>query len=67
MWDIGQDTTIDSNLVKVYNLDAATQASLDAIQLIGGDGTTLFYPLEEIMKVAKVDSISGGVWKPAGW
>ena len=60
MWDIGRDTTIDSNLVKVYNLEAATQASLDAIQLIGGDGTTLFYPLEEIMKVAKVDSISGG-------
>ena len=60
MWDIGKDTTIDSNLIKVYNLEAATQASLDAIQLIGGDGTTLFYPLEEIMKVAKVDSISGG-------
>ncbi|HEY3277954.1 MAG TPA: acyl-CoA dehydrogenase family protein [Syntrophorhabdaceae bacterium] len=60
MWDIGKDTTIDSNLVKVFNLDAAMAGSLDAIQLVGGDGTTAFYPLEDIMKTAKVDSIAGG-------
>jgi len=60
MWDLGKDTTIDSNCIKVFNLEAAMQASLDAIQLVGGDATTLFYPYEEIMKVAKVDSISGG-------
>ncbi len=60
MWDLGRDTSLDSNCLKVFNLEAAMQASLDAIQLIGGDGTTLFYPLEEIMKNAKVDSISGG-------
>lgn len=60
MWDLGKDITLDSNLIKIFNLESAMQASLDAIQLMGGDGTTLFYPLEEIMKVAKVDSISGG-------
>jgi alkylation response protein AidB-like acyl-CoA dehydrogenase len=60
MWDLGRDITIDSNLVKVFNLECAMQGSIDAIQLVGGDGTTLFYPFEEIMKVAKVDSISGG-------
>jgi alkylation response protein AidB-like acyl-CoA dehydrogenase len=60
MWDIGKDTTIDSNLVKVFNLDAAMAGSLDAIQLMGGDGTTRFYPVEDIMKTAKVDSIAGG-------
>lgn len=60
LWDVGKDTTIDSNCIKVFNLEAAMQASLDAIQLVGGDATTLFYPYEEIMKVAKVDSISGG-------
>jgi alkylation response protein AidB-like acyl-CoA dehydrogenase len=60
MWDLGKDTTIDSNLIKVFNLECAMQASIDAIQLVGGDATTLFYPYEEIMKVAKVDSISGG-------
>jgi alkylation response protein AidB-like acyl-CoA dehydrogenase len=59
-WDLGRDITIDSNLIKVFNLECAMQGSLDAIQLVGGDGTTLFYPFEEIMKVAKVDSISGG-------
>ena len=60
MWDLGKDITIDSNLIKVFNLECAMQASIDAIQLVGGDGTTLFYPFEEIMKVAKVDSIAGG-------
>ncbi len=60
MWDLGRDTTIDSNLVKVFNLDAAMAGSLDAIQLMGGDGTTIFYPVEDIMKTAKVDSIAGG-------
>jgi hypothetical protein len=60
MWDLGKDITIDSNLIKVFNLECAMQASIDAIQLVGGDGTTLFYPLQEIMQVAKVDSISGG-------
>jgi len=59
-WDIGEDITIDSNLIKIFNLESVMQASLDSVQLMGGDGTTLFYPVEEIMKVAKVDSISGG-------
>ena len=59
-WDLGKDITIDSNLIKVFNLECAMQASIDAIQLVGGDGTTMFYPFEEVMKVAKVDSISGG-------
>jgi alkylation response protein AidB-like acyl-CoA dehydrogenase len=60
MWDLGKDITIDSNAIKVFNLECATQTSLDAIQLMGGDGTTLFYPLQEFMQVAKVDSIAGG-------
>ena len=36
------------------------QASLDAIQVMGGDGVTPFYPLQEIMNVAKVENIAGG-------
>ena len=34
------------------------QAALDAIQVMGGDGVTPFYPLSAIMKVAKVENIA---------
>jgi len=60
MWDLGRDITIDSNIAKLFNVESALQASIDAIQVMGGDATTLFYPMEEIMKVAKVESIAGG-------
>jgi alkylation response protein AidB-like acyl-CoA dehydrogenase len=60
LWDLGRDITIESNLAKVYNCEAALQAGLDAIQVMGGDGVTPFYPLGEIMNVAKVENIAGG-------
>jgi alkylation response protein AidB-like acyl-CoA dehydrogenase len=60
LWDQGADITIDSNVAKVFNCESALQGSLDAIQVMGGDGVTPFYPLEEIMSVAKVENIAGG-------
>jgi len=36
------------------------EASIAAIQVMGGDGVTPFYPIEEIMNVAKVEEIAGG-------
>jgi hypothetical protein len=60
MWDLGVDTTIDANIIKVFNLDSAIAGSLDAIQLMGGDGVTAFYPVEDMMETAKVDCIAGG-------
>jgi alkylation response protein AidB-like acyl-CoA dehydrogenase len=60
LWDQGADITVDSNVAKVYNCEAALQAGLDAIQVMGGDGVTPFYPLQEIMNVAKVENIAGG-------
>jgi alkylation response protein AidB-like acyl-CoA dehydrogenase len=60
LWDLGKDITIESNLAKVYNCESAIQGSLDAIQVMGGDGVTPFYPLEEIMAQAKVENIAGG-------
>jgi len=60
LWDLGVDITVESNVAKVFNCEAAMQASIDAIQVMGGDGVTPFYPLEEIMNVAKVENIAGG-------
>jgi alkylation response protein AidB-like acyl-CoA dehydrogenase len=60
LWDQGEDIAVESNVAKVFNCEAAMQGSLDAIQVMGGDGVTPFYPLEEIMAQAKVESIAGG-------
>ena len=60
LWNLGKDITIESNLAKIYNCESALQGSLDAIQVMGGDGVTPFYPLEEIMDQAKVENIAGG-------
>ena len=51
---------MDSNVAKLFNVECAMQASIDAVQVMGGDATTLFYPVEEIFKVSKVESIAGG-------
>jgi alkylation response protein AidB-like acyl-CoA dehydrogenase len=60
LWDLGWDITLESNMAKLYNCEAAMQASLEAIQVMGGDGVTPFYPLSEIMGVSKVENIAGG-------
>lgn len=60
LWDLGVDITVESNVAKVFNCEASMQGSLDAIQVMGGDGVTPFYPLEEIMNVSKVENIAGG-------
>lgn len=60
LWDLGVDITIESNVAKVFNCESSMQASIDAIQAMGGDAVTPFYPLEEIMNVSKVETIAGG-------
>jgi hypothetical protein len=60
LWDLGWDITMESNVAKVFNCEGAMQASLDAIQVMGGDGVTPFYPLSALMNVSKVENIAGG-------
>lgn len=60
LWDLGWDITLESNVAKVYNCEGVMASALDAIQVMGGDGLTPFYPLSAIMKVAKVENIAGG-------
>ena len=52
--------TLISNIAKVFNCEGTMAASLDAIQVMGGDGVTPFYPLSAIMKVSRVENIAGG-------
>jgi alkylation response protein AidB-like acyl-CoA dehydrogenase len=60
LWDLGWDITLESNMAKVYNAEGVMASALDAIQVMGGDGLTPFYPLSAIMHVAKVENIAGG-------
>jgi len=60
LWDLGWDITLESNVAKVFNCEGVMASSLDAIQVMGGDGLTPFYPLSAIMNVAKVENIAGG-------
>ena len=59
--DLGQDTPVDSAILKLYNTETLTRSFImDAIQCMGGDGVTKFYPVERIMRDAKVLEIAGG-------
>jgi alkylation response protein AidB-like acyl-CoA dehydrogenase len=60
LWDLGADITVESNVSKVFCCEAAVQAGLDAIQAIGGDAVTPFYPLVELLSQSKVENMGGG-------
>ena len=60
LYDLGQDIALGSAATKAFNCETAMEAARDAIQVMGGDGVTPFYPLAAIFKVAKVEEISGG-------
>lgn len=60
LWDLGKDISLESNVSKVVCCEAAVQASLDAMQTIGGDAVTAFYPLVEIMSQSKIENMGGG-------
>jgi len=61
LWDLGTtEITVESNVSKVFCCEAAVEASLEAIQAIGGDAVTSFYPLTEILAQSKVENMGGG-------
>ncbi|MBA4418821.1 MAG: acyl-CoA dehydrogenase [Syntrophus sp. (in: bacteria)] len=60
LWDLGWDITLESNSTKVFCAESAQKSSLEAIQVMGGDGVTPFYTPQAFMQVAKVEHIAGG-------
>lgn len=58
--DKGVDPIIDANVLKVFATEAAEKGSRDAIQAMGGDGWTKFYPIDAIFRNAKLLTIGGG-------
>lgn len=58
--DSGQDAAVDCSIAKVFGTDVAVEVGVEAIQVMGGDGTTKFYPLTRILNESKVAQIAGG-------
>ena len=58
--DIGQEGGLDASVAKLFNSEMTMDASVEAIQIMGGDGVTKFYPLEFILRTSKISQIAGG-------
>jgi acyl-CoA dehydrogenase len=58
--DSGDLSSITSSYAKAYGADAAMRATTDAVQIFGGYGYTKEYPVEKLMRDAKLLQIYEG-------
>lgn len=58
--DAGRPDSIVSSYAKAYGADAAMKAATDAVQIFGGYGYTKEYPVEKLMRDAKLLQIYEG-------
>jgi acyl-CoA dehydrogenase len=58
--DHGVRDPIVSSYAKAFGADAAMQTTIDAVQIFGGNGYTKEYPVEKLMRDAKVLQIYEG-------
>jgi len=58
--DLGQQAVVEASICKLYGADMLMHSSVEAVQVMGGDGATKFYPLDRIMREAKTAQIAGG-------
>ncbi|MFB0562249.1 MAG: acyl-CoA dehydrogenase family protein [Candidatus Lokiarchaeia archaeon] len=60
MMDQGLNPVVEANAAKIYATEACRDATLDALQIIGGDAFTKFYPVEQILLDAKILEVGAG-------
>jgi acyl-CoA dehydrogenase len=58
--DAGQPESVVSSYAKAYGADAAMRVTTDAVQIFGGYGYTKEYPVEKLMRDAKLLQIYEG-------
>jgi acyl-CoA dehydrogenase len=58
--DKGIRDPLTSSLAKAYGADSAMQSALDAVQIFGGNGYVKEYPVEKLMRDAKILQIYEG-------
>ncbi len=61
-WDVdnGQRNTMSAAMAKSFCADAAMQNATDAVQVFGGNGYSREYPVEKLMRDAKIYQIYEG-------
>jgi acyl-CoA dehydrogenase len=60
MIDRGMPASKQSSMAKCFATDAAMKATIDAVQIFGGNGYTKEYPVEKLMRDAKLMQIYEG-------
>src|SRR5262245_11375649 len=58
--DAGQSDSVVSAYAKAFGADAAMRVATDAVQIFGGYGYTKEYPVEKLMRDAKLLQIYEG-------
>lgn len=60
MLDEGRPASKQSSMAKCFATDSAMRATVDAVQIFGGNGYTKEYPVEKLMRDAKLMQIYEG-------
>jgi len=60
LMDSKVDAVMEATLAKLYASEAYERLMIDAQQVMGGDGWTRFYPVENFMRDAKVNQLGAG-------
>lgn len=58
--DLGREVPLEAAICKLYASEAALEIALEAIQCMGGNGATRIYPVERLMRDAKISQIAAG-------
>ena len=57
---LNREAAVDCSVSKLFSCDMMTEIGLEAVQLLGGDGVTKFYPVERVIREGKILQIAGG-------
>ncbi|UCD96427.1 MAG: acyl-CoA dehydrogenase family protein [Candidatus Bathyarchaeota archaeon] len=60
LMDMKADAVMAATNAKLYASEAYERQMIDAMQVMGGDGWTQFYPVEAFMRDAKVNQLGAG-------
>jgi len=60
LMDMEVDAVVEATNAKLYASEAYERQLIDAMQVMGGDGWTMFYPIEPLMRDAKVNQLGAG-------
>jgi alkylation response protein AidB-like acyl-CoA dehydrogenase len=60
LMDMNEEAVLEATNAKLFASEACREMTTEAIQVMGGDGWTKFYPVERFMRDAKINEIAAG-------